>query len=261
VGKLAVDQGKHDACETLIRYRDDRQTRLAARTVQVRLAALMSTLKRLYQADVIDWTPAGLVRAPRVPKTKRRAVMSSEDWRTLRNTVSAEGSVRGARDLAILLLLRDLGLRRGSVAGLDLADLSLDRERPVARVTLKGYTGKQEKPLNARQVDAIRAWLEYRGDGDGSLFVRLPVTPDEPLRAMDGAAVYYVVRSWAKRAGLVDIHPHTLRAHAATELARKGFSLDVVSSVLDHESWDTTQAYVSVSLDREGLAVDALGED
>ena len=72
----------------------------------------------------------------------------------------------GPRDAVVLALGVGTGLRRAEIAGLDLADVDLDRE--IVRVLGKGRKVR-EVPIKGGTLEAIRAWLACRGVEPGPL--------------------------------------------------------------------------------------------
>ena len=134
----------------------------------------------------------------------------------------AQGGTQAARDVAILRLLGDLGLRRAEAVELDVADVDLREGRVL--VLGKGKTQKTALTLPAPTKAAVVAWLELRGDGPGPLFVNF----DRAKKGdglLTGAAVYVLVSTLGKRAGLT-VRPHGLR-HLAITTALDTYGGDV----------------------------------
>jgi integrase len=83
--------------------------------------------------------------------------------------------------------MHDLGLRRGEVVALDLADLDFDAG--TVAIVGKGKSEKMNVTLNAPTA-ALPDWVEAQGEWSGALFVRLDraAGPGHPTRLDAGNA-------------------------------------------------------------------------
>ncbi|MCA1699698.1 MAG: site-specific integrase, partial [Actinobacteria bacterium] len=153
----------------------------------------------------------------------------------------------GRRDLAMLLLLVRLGMRRGEVAHLQLEDI----DWRAGELLVRGKGGRVERlPLPADVGAALADYLRHGrpADAEGrSVFVRVKA----PHRALTPHGVTQVVVSAGRRAGLGDVTAHRLRHTAASELMRQGAPLQEIGQLLRHRSELTTAIYAKV--DRERL--------
>jgi integrase/recombinase XerC len=125
--------------------------------------------------------------------------------------------------VALIRLLFDLGLRRGEVVAIDVADLAgfpgarYDSRGPSLWVRRKGGA-RVRLELPEETAAAVAAWLAVRGGGGGALFVGL--APGGERERLTGAGVYYVVRTLGWRVGM-RCWPHGLR-HASITAALRG---------------------------------------
>ncbi len=121
---------------------------------------------------------------------------------------------KAIRDQAVLHLLYDLGLRRGEVINLDLADIDLNAG--TLAVLGKGRTQKVSLTLPAETKNILHSWLQIRGEDQGPLFTNL-----DPAKKGDGRltgnGLYRIIRKLGKKAGLKWVKPHGLRHSAITE--------------------------------------------
>jgi site-specific recombinase XerD len=184
--------------------------------------------------SVAGWRLAGLPRGLGVEQVA--ALLDSCDLRT---TV-------GVRDFAMLKLLVRLGMRRGEVAALALADV----DWRAGEILVRGKGGQHERlPLPVDVGDALAGYLRRRPvSAEGrAVFVRVKA----PHRALTPAGVSQVVLGAGHRAGLGRVNAHRLRHTTATELLRSGAPLVEIGQLLRHRSQQTTAIYAKV--DRERL--------
>lgn len=152
------------------------------------------------------------------------------------------------RDRALLELLYAAGMRATEVATLTLGQIIADLA--VARVLGKGNK-ERIVPLGVPAIQAVQRYLaELRGE-----LYREDLPTDRLLlsrtgRPIDRATVWNVVKAHARRAGLQQVSPHTLRHSFATHLLAGGADLRVVQELLGHANIRTTQVYTHVDRSR-----------
>ena len=184
---------------------------------------------------VASWRLSGLPRA--LPTEQVGALLEACD----------PSSAVGLRDVAVITMLRRLGLRCAEVAALELTDIDWS----AGTLTVHGKGGRTDRlPL---PVDVGEAVVEYLRRGRPrtaarTVFVRAvaPFTPLEPV------SVTCIVERAARRAGLGTVHAHRLRHTAASETLNAGASLQEVAQLLRHSSVATTVIYAKT--DRNRLA-------
>ena len=152
----------------------------------------------------------------------------------------------GRRNYAILLLLARLGLRAGEVVRLNLEDIDWEN----ARITVCGKGGKwAQLPLPA---DAARATARYlHWDRPRCACRRVFIRDYAPIGGFSRAgAIAKIVQCALEKAGVVSGRKgaHLLRHSLATDMLRKGASLDEIGEVLRHKSPDSTAIYAKVDL-------------
>lgn len=165
-------------------------------------------------------------------------VVFSDAAKTERN-----GAIR-----AVLLLLPLTGLRISELCSLEMSAVQQRDE-----VTYLAFRGKGDKPRNvplgAEGLTILGAWLEKRGDEEGSMF---------PGRG--GALRPGTVRDACRRIRkahpeLAGLTPHVLRHTYATRMVGAGVDLASLKALLGHESLTTTQRYIHPGVDDLARAV------
>lgn len=152
------------------------------------------------------------------------------------------------RDVALLELLYAGGLRASEIADITVPGLHADLG--VVRVIGKGNK-ERIVPLGKPALLAARKYL----DALRPKLHRASRPTDRLLLSRSGApitriVVWQIVVKHARRAGLRNVHPHTLRHSFATHLLAGGADLRVVQELLGHSNIQTTQIYTHVDAGR-----------
>lgn len=234
---LATPHG--DANGVALAYRAHMVERtLAPATINRRLSALRSLVTLGNTLGLISWklqidnVRSELYRDTRGPG--RDAV------KAMTKIAAARGGMKGLRDAAILRLLHDLGLRRGEVVGLDLADL--DTTAGTLAVLGKGRAQKEAVTVPSQTLRVLKAWVARRGTVPGPLFRSLDPAGKGDGR-LTGHAVYQIVHALGVKIG-VKAHPHGFRHVAITGvLDRSGGDIRAAQKFSRHKDVRVLERY------------------
>ena len=196
----------------------------------------------LVQAGYLQESPFRSLKNVRLPQRIVRP-FSPDDVARLLACCNPSTSI-GARDQAILLTLLDTGIRCSELVQLILDDLDLDDQR--LRV-LHGKGNKQRTvPFASRCQQALRCYVELRGDDEGPLFLaasHLHVL--KPGMALRPNGLKQLLRRLGRQAGLPKVHAHRFRHTFATwAIEQDARELDV-QALLGHSSPDMVRRYTS----------------
>lgn len=145
------------------------------------------------------------------------------------------------RSKAMFILAYGHALRANEIANLTLAD--------VANGRIHCVRGKKSvtttEVLRAHERAALAAWLQVRGEADGSVFL---FTSRQGSR-MTRQQVYNLFRKAAELAGLGEgrVNPHILKHSYASHLLRSGADLAYVQVALGHAHISSTVRYTHVT--------------
>jgi site-specific recombinase XerD len=162
-----------------------------------------------------------------------------------------DGTTRGRRNHAILLLLARTGLRAHEVAELSLDDI--DWREGIINIRSKKSRSERRLPLAHDVGAALVDYLEHCRPPCLSRTIFLRVIP--PFDPFTGSAgVCRLVRRALTRAGLLNTlsAAHLFRHTAATRMLRGGASFKEIADVLGHAAISTTAIYAK--LDKVGLS-------
>jgi len=171
----------------------------------------------------------------------------------------ATGGPAGKRNLALLTLLADAGLRIAEALALTTGDL-VKEGGVVTHVHVRhGKGGKLARlPVTQRAAVRLGVWLEARpllGVWNGAVFCTISRGRRggfggehslEPGRALSARYVRQLLDRKAREAGIErHISPHTLRHTFATHLFRQTGNLELTRKALRHAQITTTAAVYS----------------
>jgi len=143
----------------------------------------------------------------------------------------------GRRNLAIVALLLDSGIRRGELLSLRLCDLDLEKNRCIVR----GKTGERTALFGELCRNALVNYLQSLQSY--ALPLESPLWLCEDGQALSYAGFGIMLRRLEK-ASEVDFHAHSLRHTFATMMAAKKINVYDLKELLGHHSINTTQIYI-----------------
>lgn len=175
----------------------------AAATVSVYYRSLQPFWKWAVEEGEIPESPMRNMKPPIVPE-QPVPIVSDDQLRALLDTCEAR-TFEGRRDEAIIRLFVDTGMRRGEMAGIALADVSL--VDGLIEVTGKGRR-RRTLPLGNRTAKALDRYLRLRRSH--------PKAESEALwlsyrGALTGDGIMQMLQRRGARAGIDGLHPHMLR--------------------------------------------------
>ncbi len=225
-----------------------------------KLSAIKGFFKFLYGKEkVIPDNPAKDIEAPKVKKALPK-FLSVEECRALLQAARDFGGENQKRDLCILTLFLNCGMRVSELEGISLSDLSDDLTRLV--VTGKGNKQRMiylNESCRAALSDYLAERQAERCKDPRALFV------SRNHQRLSNKSVQALVYKYLRFAGLGDkgYSVHKLRHTAATLMYNTGkVDVRVLKDILGHEQLNTTQIYthVSTELMRDAMEINPLNQ-
>jgi len=231
----------------VLRYRYYLESRqLAPATINLRLAAV----RRLaYEASDNGLLSPDLAAGIRRVKGAKRLGIRLGNWLTSTQGrellgVPDRASAKGKRNYAMLAVLLGCGLRRSELTRLTVSHLQ-QRDGHWAIVNLFGKGGHvRTVPVPAWVKVAIDSWLAIAGIDTGIIFRCVSRTGHVWGNRLSEKAVWWVVREYAKLAGIDNLAPHDLRRTCARLCHSAGGELEQIQFLLGHVSIQTTERYL-----------------
>ena len=151
------------------------------------------------------------------------------------------------RDLAIINLFLDTGIRVSELCGIKLDDVDFSK---LSCVVLGKGNKEREVYFSGKTAIHIREYLKERKDITiDSMGIKynkntpLFVSVKNPYNAIQKETVEQMVRNLGQSSGVVRVHPHLFRSTYATRLAQKGVSVNIIAKSLGHANLNTVERY------------------
>lgn len=178
---------------------------------------------------------------------KLPSVYSSDEIKQIEDSIEQSSAV-GKRDYAIFLLTSRLGLRVSDVAALTWDNIDWDN----GKITL--YQCKTKAPVELPLLKKVgEALVTYARDSRPKSHLKeVFLSAKAPYRPMTRISLNGVVTRIMQSSGIDTsgrrFGPHSMRHSLASNMLRQGTSLPIISSVLGHESTQTTMEYLRVDV-------------
>lgn len=176
------------------------------------------------------------IKAPKLPDLRHRT-LSDDELRRILLFLNQKGFTY-LRNLAIVLIFLDSGIRAEEMSKIELPDVNID----VGAVRVVGK-GKKERVVRISLATrrALLAYLRRRSDDYSALWV------SEERRPMTLAGIEITIRKVLKYAGIEGkkTGAHTFRHTAAKNYLMNGGDLKTLQYMLGHSKISTTEMYLT----------------
>jgi site-specific recombinase XerD len=209
------------------------------------VAAIRAFFSFLVQRGILRTSPAEYLLPPE-RETRPPRVLTEAEYQRLRGAASDN-----LRDLAIIELVLQTGLRLSEIARLTMSDIILPAVNPrfslpVGHVRIAGRGAHSRTvTLNIRACEALSSYLAEREEtGSPSLFLTkfgLGIGP---------RGIENIVTKNCKEAAITAASVHSLRHTMAVKMLRRGATPAVVGKALGHASSDTMAVYTDLARER-----------
>jgi site-specific recombinase XerD len=203
-----------------------------------KVSSIKEFFKYITKMKVITINPALDLEAPSIPERNPK-YKNTEECKTMLQNIKSRNK---ERDLAIITLFINLGLRVSELVGIDLDDI---KENKV-RVIRKGNEEKNMR-LNEYCIDAINKYLEVRKTTDEkALFI------SERGTRISVKEIRYLTYKYG------NINPHALRHSCFTNLLSTGkVNIRKIQELANHKNIQTTVRYTHITEDEMQETVNA----
>lgn len=250
--KITITQFDADHIIGFLSYLDKERGN-SPKTTNNRLAALHSFVKYLiFELPEYSGLLNRSLMVPFRKATKRQMEFLTEDEFSALKSACKTDTALGRRDMLMLLLLYNTGVRVSELVGLKLSDIHIDNQNTTAYILIHGK-GRKERtvPLWKNTVKYLADFIcDHNCNKTGSLFAN----------CLDGdltrSGVRYRLDCLQKKASEVvpslekkNITPHTFRHTTALRMLQSGVDISTIAIWLGHESMITTHKYMEADLE------------
>ena len=228
-------------------------------TTRKMMCALRRVLSEALRLDLMDATDyAKAVDLPKIKTTTklRGRALTAVEIAALFEVCTSDSTPAGARDAALIAILRGAGLRRAEVVLLEKRDFNAN----ARALEIRGGKGGKDRTvyLPGAACELVVDWLTLRGIEPGALLY--PVTKGRRLlkRHMTPQAVLMIVRKRALEAGVTSFSPHDFRRTFCSDLLDAGIDIVTVAKLAGHSSPVTTAKYDRRGEETKRMAVERL---
>ena len=188
---------------------------------------------------------------PVIFTNKRERILSFYSIEEIRRIVSAidRGTPYGKRDLVVVLLAAELGIRSGDIIRLKMSDIHWEHDT----IEFVQYKTKifNQLPLLENIKYALIDYLKNGRPESNSEYIFIGIkNGGKPLT---NTCIYQIASKYFQKAG-VDISerkhgPHAMRHSLASSMLHNNTPMYVIKEVLGHSNINTTRMYLNIDID------------
>lgn len=184
--------------------------------------------------------PKAKERQSTIQKRERGYLAEEEIIKYIDNVKNGKKSDWKYRDLAVILVFLNTGIRESALCQLDVTDIDFNNNTLIV-------TDKGDKvisyPLSDSIIDYLVKWLEIRKEILGDIDTNALFISSHKTR-MDKSSVYRLVKKYGVNIEGKEISPHKLRATYGTQLYEATKDIVLVQNCMNHNSPVTTRRYI-----------------
>lgn len=212
---------------------------LSPATVTRNIAAIKAFILYLIKRQLILGDPAERIKPPKINKKSPQVI----DVSLVDKLISQpdKNTRKGIRDRAILELLYATGVKVSEMISIKLSDINL-----TGRFLTCGERRERNIPFGKSAKAALQEYMNIRSqsfDKYNSEILFLNTNGESLSRQ----GLWKILKTYARKAGLEDINPNTIRHSFAAHMIDNGADLSSVQEFLGHSDITTTQLYLAHS--------------
>lgn len=217
---------------------------ISARSVNRKLSSLKSFYKYLVRIGEISTNPTQRITGPKTSKPIPSFV-NNKDMDFILETEDPGNDFESVRNLAIIDLFYETGIRRAELIGLKISDIDLN----VGTIQVTGKRNKQRLiPIGDKLKNTLKEYITIKNKETENL-------TDYLFVRKEGQQLYpmlvhrIITESLSSISTLSKTSPHVLRHTFATSMLNNGADINAVKELLGHSSLAATEVYTHTSFE------------
>ena len=204
---------------------------VSARTRENQRANLSAFFQWLTDDEIIQKNPVAKLKPIKYPDEVKTAFSDVE-------IDALRGACRTLKERALVEMLISTGVRVSELSSMNVNDINLD----TLSVHVVHGKGAKERITYTTPVSVkhLQAYINNRPDTGPALFYNIK------HERLNVGGIQHILKEIAKRAGVINVHPHRFRRTFATNLAKRGMDIQEIQKLLGHSNLNTTMQYVCV---------------
>jgi site-specific recombinase XerD len=235
----------------------------SSKTINARLAAIHSFVK--YLVFEIPEYSGLLNRTLMVPfrKTEKQQMefLTEDEFAALKSACKTDSAL-GRRDMLMILLLYNTGIRVSELLGLKISDVFIDDQCAIAYICVHGKGRKDRSvPLWKSTAKYLSDFIDHKYSDSNSLFINSTagnLTRSGVRYRLD--CLQKIASAIAPTLAMKKITPHTFRHTTALRMLQSGVDISTIAIWLGHESIITTHKYMEADLEMKRKTLEKMGD-
>lgn len=208
----------------------------------------------LYDNGVLDKDYSSFIlKEPKVAlKNKLPTTYTEEEIKRMINAID-RSSAKGKRDYLVLLLAAECGWRASDITSFSLEQIDWDKNK-VSMVQQKTDI-PVDFPLLASVGNAVIEYIKHGRPAGGDNVIIVNHENTHKGKKLTSPTIHSVVSNAMRTANIqnwkIKQHgPHSLRHSLATNMLKHNIAMPIISTVLGHQSTESTKIYISVDIEK-----------
>lgn len=186
---------------------------------------------------------------------RRCKIPTSYEEDEIRKVVASveRSSAIGKRDYLIILLAAEYGWRSSDIVRFRFSQIDWDKN--FIRFSQHKTDIPVEFPLLSSVGNAIIDYLKHGRPITDVEEIIVSAEPSKRGRPISASTIHSIVTKYIRKADIQNWKnkkhgPHSLRHSLATNMLKKNVSMPIISTVLGHQTTETTKVYLKVDIDK-----------